>query len=244
MYLWHSSLITLIFFLSNNALGSSAFSDIPSKKHRSFKNNNYFIKPGYICRSTYVPDNHAHNGIDPAQEEVYQEAYAIARECGAQTIGDIGCGSAYKLLKYFSSYKTIGFEVDPNFAYLKSYYPERTWIYGNFNSTLDLPFFDVIICADVVEHLVNPDDLLNWIQRLNFKYLVISTPDRDKLPLYQIPPEQSQSGPPVNPYHIREWSFAEFEEYVSQFFEIKRHFHNNTEWMAQVIVATKKGQSS
>jgi hypothetical protein len=113
-------------------------------------------------------------------------------------------------------------------------------MYSDFRSSLDLPFFDILICADVIEHLVDPDELLNWIQNLNFNYLVISTPDRDKLKLYQWPAEQSQSGPPVNEGHIREWNFEEFEAYISQFFEIKKHFHNSSEWMAQVIVAIKK----
>jgi|SRR5579863_755254 len=224
--------IVMILFLCSATADSQA--------RLSFKHNNYFIKQGYLCRSAYVPDNHAHNGIDEAQGEVYQEALNIARACNAQIIGDIGCGSAYKLLKYFGSYYTIGFEVDPNFAYLKTQYPEKRWIYGDFNVTAELPFFDVIICADVIEHLVDPDELLNWIQDLDFNYLVISTPDRDKLCLYQVPPEQSQSGPPINPHHIREWSFAEFETYIGQFFKIEKHFHNNVEWMAQVIVATKK----
>jgi len=228
-----NSLVILILSLSINAFSS----DIP-QEHRSFKNENYFIKPEYICRHAYRPESHIHNEFEEAQEEVYQEAYNIARECNVQRIGDIGCGSGHKLLKYFGSYQTIGFEVEPNFEYLKSQYPENTWIYGNFSSTLDLPSFDILICADVIEHLVNPDELLNWIQNLDFDYLVISTPDRDKLRLYQS--LQSQSGPPVNEDHIREWSFEEFEAYIGQFFEIKKHFHNNTEWMAQVIVATKK----
>lgn len=240
MYFWRNSLVTLFLFLSTNSLNSSDFSDISSKEHRSYKNENYFIKPEYICRHAYRAESHIHNEFEEAQEEVYQEAYNIARECNVRTIGDIGCGSGYKLLKYFGLYQTIGFEVEPNYAYLKSQYPEKVWMYGDFNRALDLPSFNILICADVIEHLVDPDELLNWILNLDFDYLVISTPDRDKLRLYQS--QQSQSGPPVNEDHIREWSFEEFEAYISQFFEIKRHFHNNIEWMAQVIIATKKQQ--
>lgn len=236
----YNCLIMLVFFLNNNALCSSAFLNFSNEHDLSFKNDNYFIKSHYICRNAYFADNHANNGIDEAQGEVYQEAYNIALECDAKIIGDIGCGSAYKLLKYFSSYKTIGFEIEPNFNYLISQYPKKTWLYGDFDRSVELPFFNVIICADVIEHLLDPDQILNWIQSLNFDYLVISTPDRDKLPLYQKPSTQSQKGPPVNPHHIREWSFAEFETYISQFFKIKKHSHNKVEWMAQVIIATKK----
>lgn len=210
-------------------------------KNLSFKNQNYFMKPEYIARTEYVPDAHITTDPDCAQTEVYEAALDVFKRNGGSVVGDVGCGSAYKLLKYFGNVRTIGFEVEPNFQFLVTQYPDREWRFGDFSSSTEgLPAFDIVICADVIEHLVDPDDLLNWLKRLNFRYLILSTPDKDMLPRYQVPAAQSQSGPPVNPRHIREWSFAELERYLSQYFDIQRHFHNRIEWMAQVIVATKK----
>ncbi len=213
-----------------------------SNEDLCFKDQNYFMNPTYKSRTSYFADDHRHCEADKAQEEVYQCAFNLASVCGAKVIADVGCGSGFKLLKYFSNFKTVGFEIEPNFESLKSRFPDRMWYYGNFSTSSNLPFFDIVICADVIEHLVDPDQLLNWLRHLDFKYLVISTPDKDKLPLYQIPSTQSQTGPPLNPHHIREWSFSEFKKYISHFFEIKEHFHNNTEWMTQVIIATKKSK--
>jgi len=209
-------------------------------KDLCFKDQNYFMKPTYQARTEYLPDDHTHNGEDHCQEEVYQAAANLVPQCAAKVVADVGCGSGVKVLQYFPNLYTIGFEVEPNFSCVTSRYPDKKWYYGDFSFPDDLPFCDIIVCADVIEHLTDPDQLLNWLRRLDFKYLVISTPDKDMLPRYQQPPEQSQSGPPVNPHHVREWSFAELEQYIGQYFKIERHFHNKIEWMAQVIIATKK----
>lgn len=233
--------ITLgIFFLSSNVETSLNAQISSNAEDLCFKDNNYFMKPEYIARTVYKPDDHTHGGVDFCQEEVYQAAFNLALECSAKIIGEIGAGSGAKLIRYFNHLETIGFEIEPNFTFLKSTYPNRDWRYGDLSSTKNLPFFDIVICADVIEHFVDPDQLLNWLRHLDFKYLVISTPDKNKLPLYQTPATQSQTGPPINPHHVREWGFEEFEQYISQYFDIKAHYNNEIEWMAQVIIATKK----
>ena len=156
-------------------------------------------------------------------------------------IADIGCGSGYKLIKYFDSYNTIGYEIEPTLTFLKKKYPHKSWQESRLGSCPENQTADLIICADVIEHLLNPDELLNFINRFSFKFLVISTPDRDKLPEIQ-QSCQSQNGPPVNLAHVREWSFSEFRTYVNQYFDVIEHFHTQQEWWGQVIIAVKKGQ--
>lgn len=43
--------------------------------------------------------------------------------------------------------------------------------------------FDLIICSDVIEHIEDPDILLNYIKSFAGKetYIIISTPERDIL---------------------------------------------------------------
>jgi hypothetical protein len=207
----------------------------------NYKGENYFLKKGYIARGTYTHyDDTALK--DEFQDEVYLAAYELAKTHQYQTIADIGCGSAYKLLKYFADCNTVGFEISPTLEFLKKAYPSRDWRPSDF-STKSHEKFDVIICSDVIEHLVDPDRLLSWIEQFNFEYLVLSTPDRDQLihlwtdAIYG---PQSQSGPPVNIAHVREWSFEEFEKYVGQYFDIVEHFHCKREFYGQVIVARKK----
>jgi len=204
----------------------------------SFKNQNYFIKKDYISREVYFSDDER-NSKDECQDEVYAAAFNMAKVEQCKIIADIGCGSGFKLLKYFKEFKTIGFDIEPNFSYLNSTYPEKTWHFSNFTVCEELPKIDIIICADAIEYLLDPDQLLNWIRKLKFRYLVISTPDRELLPSIQ-GSNQCLTGPPKNPHHVREWNFAEFRKYISQYFDIIDHFHTKKEWWGQTIIASKK----
>lgn len=67
----------------------------------------------------------------------------------------------------------------------------------------------MIICPDVIEHLINPDNLLRLIKQIANQntHIVISTPDRDKL--------RGESCMKSNKKeHIREWNFNEFRTYI------------------------------
>ena len=79
---------------------------------------------------------------------------------------------------------------------------------------------ELVVCCDVIEHLVNPDLLLTYIKdRMDVNGIaVISTPERDRLR-----GKGSNSSP--NKYHIREWNFKEFAQYLeNRDFEIINHF--------------------
>jgi len=68
------------------------------------------------------------------------------------------------------------------------------------------------------------------------EHLVISTPDRGLLVKLL---GRDNSGPPKNPYHVREWNFNEFKNYISQFFKIVEQTNNDVEFN-QYIYCVKK----
>jgi len=145
-----------------------------------FKNDNFFIRPGYLSRTTYTHHDDRHF-TDGNQNEIYLYAYKLAVEEGIESIYDVGCGSAFKLLKYFKQFDITGFEIEPTLSWLKKRYPKHQWKLSDLSLRPTNKKVDLIICSDVIEHLVNPDELLNFINHLDFKYLILSTPDRDKL---------------------------------------------------------------
>lgn len=209
---------------------------------KPFKEQNFFIKEGYISRKTYTHFDDC-SLKDEFQDEVYFAAWKLAGETHCRNIADVGCGSGYKLLKYFSDCETTGFEIQPTLAFLQKTYPHRIWGLSDFGQKPIQASFDLVVCSDVIEHIVDPDALLNWISQLDFQYLVISTPDRDRLTCVWTDPiygAQSQLGPPVNIAHVREWNFREFEKYISQYFDVVTHFHPEKEFYGQIIVAVKK----
>lgn len=73
----------------------------------------------------------------------------------------------------------------------------------------DLPykdnFFDVVTCVDVVEHVEDYDKFIDELLRVTKRAVVFATPNRR--PEYTNP-----DGTPTNHWHLREWSFAEFDK--------------------------------
>lgn len=199
------------------------------------RSKNYYIKPEYQSTTEYVHyDDKACE--DEWQLEVYLHALGLMKKYDLHSVVDVGCGSAYKLMHYLSEYETTGLELEVNLEFLKNKYPDRVWLKSNFdiNHRIDT---DVVICSDVIEHIVNPDQLIQYIQTMRFKYLVLSTPDRD---LVYEDGSKFRDGPPRNPAHVREWNFLEFNDYISQYFEIIDHRVTNLKQSTQTMICRKR----
>lgn len=190
----------------------------------------YCIKDGYIEHAQYLPTSQS-KGTDQFQNDVYQLARELAVKHNYKHILDIGCGSGNKLMKFFKEFETLGLEVESNLVSVQRAYPERNWQLSNFFIPLNKKV-DLVICADVIEHLLDPDLLLNFIKKIEFVLLVLSTPARERV--YRC----NQNGPPRNKYHIREWTIEEFNRYVGQHFTIIEH--KPIEANGQVLVGKLK----
>lgn len=195
---------------------------------------NYCIREDYKIRN-YIKFLDTSNRTDEFQNDVYLYSKDIVIKNNIKKIADVGCGSAYKLFKYFNNYDFIGYDLEPTIKNLKRKYPKKEWIISDF-SEKNPKNIDIVICADVVEHIKNPDELIFFIKRMNFDHLVISTPNRD---LMHSKLGRPYLGPPNNEHHIREWTYDEFENYIKQFFIIKDHFNVERE-CGQVIYCVNK----
>ena len=133
------------------------------------------------------------------------------------------------MLKYFQDIDTLGVDVTKTVTWLKSTYPNKKWT----DQFVPVADFDLVISSDVIEHIPDPDTLLDLIEQCNPKLIVLSTPDRDLFKL-------GHNGPPVNRSHVREWNMPEFNQYISSKFEVLNHFISNKEQATQVILAKVK----
>lgn len=187
----------------------------------------FCIREGYVHRDhiLYFDDT---DYSDEYQWEVYKVARHLVHKYDFQTVADIGCGSGYKLLNFFSDRQTIGIDVEPTLTTLRRRYPDRVWLKSDFENP-PIRQADIIICADVIEHLLNPDELLECLARIDSKFIVLSTPDRNLL-------TKGVHGPPYNPAHVREWNFEEFASYVGSHLEVVIHQVINEEQATQYMV--------
>ena len=193
----------------------------------------FCIRAGYNHRGIYTYWDDTLRK-DEYQKEVYVRADSLAKQNRVKTIYDVGCGSGFKLMKHFRQYETVGFEVPETLPFLQETYPGRNWKSVPF-SERDIPSADLVICADVIEHVPNPAELMEFIKSIAARWVVLSSPNRD-IQYWKLSPHHF--GPPSNPSHIREWSFDEFEKFVGKFLTIKEHVISNREQATQMIVAT------
>ena len=223
--------------LKNAARGSIAYAvarhGIACAKELMGADFKFCIRGAYQHRTevSYFNDTHL---TDEYQLEVYLRAVEIARSENANTVYDVGCGSGYKLVHYLGNYDTTGFDVPETLAFLRRTYPDRKWAHAPFSDRSHPPA-DLVICADAIEHVANPDELMGFLISISRNYLILSTPDRNReyspLSLFQL-------GPPHTSHHFREWAFDELRRYVSQFVNVKEHVHSNPGHATQMIVAT------
>lgn len=193
---------------------------------------NYFIRDGYRHRSeaSYFDDTEC---TDQWQREVYRFAREVFDQKHLTTVCDIGCGSATKLVRYFAGCNIIGLDVPKTCEWLRRKYPNLSWMELDFKNAPSLRA-DLVIAADVIEHVLDPDELLEYIASLDPKYVVLSTPDRNLLGA------GTHDGPPHNPTHIREWSFAEFEAYAGNRFQVLEHFISNRAQATQCLLCAPR----
>ena len=188
------------------------------------KQKTYCMKNGYKCR----PDPDFCNAFvidERFQWGVYENARKLADEHNYHSILDIGCGSGYKLCYFFPDKFTVGIDLPTTVSKLRQTYPNRFWFTAGFNAA---PLScDLVICADVIEHIPEPDSFLQFLKEISCKHIILSTPERELLN------ENTSNGPPKNPCHVREWSHFEFHNYISQWFAIDRHYI--VDWQTQVI---------
>jgi SAM-dependent methyltransferase len=173
---------------------------------------------------------------DEWQDKVYKTAWDVVFSEHYRSVIDLGCGSGYKLMKYFGLIETIGYEIPPALDHLKATYPNKRW-----EDSSDLPAIslksDILICSDVIEHFDDPTLLLKKIASSSVKQVFLSTPALEMLAERNMSP---RLGPPANVSHVNEWTTQEFRKLVEQYLTVMDHSVVNVEQCTQLIIGSPK----
>jgi len=194
----------------------------------------YFIKEGYQSNEqpltfegneagSYWTSNRRKMAAN-YQYYVYKRCSRLLRSRGYDNLLDVGCGLPIKVKQHLYPYcRDITLVDQPSVAELaQQVLPHCEFLPANLE---DIDFelakkFDLIICADVLEHLLNPDNCLDFIRRHLRPHglAVFSTPERDYL-------RGKDCNHSPKPEHIREWNSTEFAQYItSHSFKVLEHF--------------------
>lgn len=177
----------------------------------------FFIRSGYRSRDRVEYFLDETDDTVTWQPDVYPYAAARAKELGCDVMIDIGCGQAGKLASLAGEYPTwsfVGVDFGDNLVWCRDNHPFGEWIEADLESSERLPIDpslvrrSIVVCSDVIEHLLNPTPTLALIRGLlmdGSAAAVLSTPARECRSGYDTP------GPPRNPSHVREWASDEFQ---------------------------------
>ncbi len=194
---------------------------------------NCCLPKDYVARTDHIFYNDTPSNI-VYQPDVYKLAGYLATRANLGWIIDIGCGSASKLSSLANQCSIIGIDSQAGIDMAKSSIPNARLIVHDLEQALpaipdEILRTSIIICSDVVEHLRNPQLLMEQLGVLSRKvpFVVISTPDRDRARGWL------DNGPPANPAHVMEWNGSEFVRFMreSGFEQIPFHGHTiNTDF--------------
>ena len=151
-----------------------------------------------------------------AYEHLHRYAYASTLVKKKRVL-DLACGEGYgSNLLGSAAASVVGIDIDANVISHASEKYRRENLRFLTASITAVPIqkdhcFDVIVCFEAIEHLDNQHALLAEAKRLLDPegLLIVSTPNK---PIYR---EESQD---LNPFHVKELHFAEFEELLARYF--------------------------
>ena len=153
---------------------------------REVRMNRYCIPAGYQPHNQPAHWDDTELRGDEYQCEVYAFARRVMESRGLRSVLDIGCGNGYQLVAYLGEFDTVGVEVEPSLSFLRRTYPNRLWLESgeaseSFVWRSQRDSFDLILCANVIEHIKEPDAFMNAISALESRFVLFSTPDREIL---------------------------------------------------------------
>lgn len=161
------------------------------------------------------------------QYPVYRYCANLVKKMGANRIIDVGCGVGRKLEmlhRRFPEMEIVGIDQEDPIQTCRKNHSFGRWIADDLENPgpgVDGLQADLVVCSDVIEHVLDPDVLLEYLRarcRAGGR-IVISTPDRERL----YGPGKLTAG---QRDHVREWNASEFANYLNaRTFSIIEHFH-------------------
>lgn len=154
--------------------------------------------------------------IVPCQQESYFLALQRYVHEGDRVL-DVGFGLGYGMNILAIKARTVhGVDVDPKvYDYCtqtligRNPKIEKISLYDGYDLEYPDGYFDIVTCGDVIEHVEDYHRLIRELLRVSRRGIFLNTPNRR-------PEYTNEDGTPKNHWHLREWSFEEFDAIIRE----------------------------
>jgi len=181
----------------------------------------YCIKDGYQHRTENAtveeqPGDYwagvRHLLSNHAQYAAYETAAQLIQQKQLKTTLDVGCGLGHKAMRLLHPITDLTCVEQATVVQVASEaFPQGKFVAANLEQPDEtgLGTYDLVLSVDVIEHLLDPDLLMNFVKAHchDQSYIVISTPERD----VRRGKDNMQS---PKSEHVREWNMVEFAAYM------------------------------
>ncbi len=148
-------------------------------------------------------------------DNFYKAVLASLRDIKVKRVLDVGCGEGFGLKRVKANnigYHHEGLDISQEAINLgKKLNPQIKFTLG---SVYRLPYennsFDLILCNEVLEHLMDPEKALKEIARVGRKHYLISVPNEPWFTIANLLRLKNLSRLGNDPEHIQNWSKNEF----------------------------------
>jgi SAM-dependent methyltransferase len=210
-----------------------------------FVNNSYCIRDYTMNKTPELIDT---ENTDTSQKEVYEFCAKFMTDNKLNSVLDIGCGNGVKLMKYLQKFHTLGLETSTYISDLQEKYPNKKWLLSgepnrSFVYYSDMKDLDMVLCANIIETIVDPEELIKFLLFIDAKYYILSTLCRGILTCHEKFKETHFPffrGPPVNKSRVIEWNDVEMKRYLSPHFDIVYFNYCKEQIECQFYVLKKK----
>jgi len=159
------------------------------------------------------------------QERFLKSAYTLISRVPAARILEVGCGETHlaSLVREWKPNPQIcGIDVSAEIFDRKLASRARVQLAVQSAEALGFPdeTFDIVIAAEVLEHLENPEAALREIQRVTCRHVLLSVPREPLWRALNIARFSYVKDFGNTPGHLQHWSKNSFVKMVSKYFEV------------------------
>jgi len=191
-------------------------------------NSDGIVENGIIAGNYYNKYNSRNPLVKKILKGFEQALMELTDTVNPKTIHEIGCGEGYWTLRWLeqgrqargSDFSSQVIELARQNALNKALSPDFFAVKDIYQLQADQDSADLIICCEVLEHLINPEQGLEVLQKIVNKYLVVSVPREPIWCFLNLLRGKYLNDWGNTPGHLQHWSKQSFVKFISNYFQV------------------------